>query len=705
MPDLLINDCFLALSRLRNKIVEIESRRFPSHGHRIAVEFFTYLLDEFETALSRIQTEINKYKTLDHRESLQTMLSFLKSDFPSYLGKLESTTSEQVPTEIVRPLETLTHRVFPHVRLLFHPFNGHNYSFINVLRVISKKVRALNEEIDPESEFIKLLGTEAKPEGGRSAKPICLGFVSFPALEKNSCLQHSLTAHEIGHIIASERVHLLLRKKGDLKQQIKTRLRNSMHNISEKDQPRVVDSCMKLLRAYLNELYCDLAAFYLFGWATLLSMRDYSLGLDDLDDLSPSHPPYRLRIRYVLRYAGILEEAPCEERAGENSAPIGELPQPIQRILADLRSNANDEDTLQSLMRSNPYFRIVFDLLEEWTSDIEADVDMCFSSIRPRGDKLDIQTITHLIKRLQRKVTPNLVTEVFDSETDFVDQTDIRHILVAAWFHKVAFVDALEHLDYLEESAVADRLSLRAIEINYVHRHHKSFISYLEAKGYSRSKLGLVPPCERNRSGFQDGVLNSDEIIKRLRSQTENRIDVTPLLSHRQIADGAVDVRLGNEFIVIRKTAFPGLDVGQKGVISRQMGQYQERHKIDFGSQFVLHPNDLVLGSTLEYISLPEDVFAYVLSRSSWGRLGLLIATATAVNPGYKGCLTLELINLGEVPIVVYPGLPVAQLIFHPAQGGKYEGRYTCPTGPGFSAVHQDIVENAFWSSPYEPSL
>ena len=59
---------------------------------------------------------------------------------------------------------------------------------------------------------------------------------------------------------------------------------------------------------------------------------------------------------------------------------------------------------------------------------------------------------------------------------------------------------------------------------------------------------------------------------------------------------------------------------------------------------------------------------AYVVGRSSWGRLGLIVATAIGVHPGFAGPLTLELRNLGETPLRLYPGQPIAQLFFHPVQ-------------------------------------
>jgi deoxycytidine triphosphate deaminase len=135
--------------------------------------------------------------------------------------------------------------------------------------------------------------------------------------------------------------------------------------------------------------------------------------------------------------------------------------------------------------------------------------------------------------------------------------------------------------------------------------------------------------------------------------------------------------------------------------LKEEIQRYQFRVSKRPHEKLVLHPQQLVLGATLEYLSFPDCIGGYVLSRSSWGRLGLIIATATFVNPGFKGCLTLELLNLGEVPLVLYPGIRVAQLVLHKVYGkpGMHESRYRCPTEPEFSRVYQD-EELQFWGEP-----
>jgi dCTP deaminase len=199
-------------------------------------------------------------------------------------------------------------------------------------------------------------------------------------------------------------------------------------------------------------------------------------------------------------------------------------------------------------------------------------------------------------------------------------------------------------------------------------------------------------------------ILNGEEIRERmLRSDYDKKLLITPLLDEEQIGPASVDIRLGSSLIISRKTYIESQDVTSQ-VSARQVERrVYERLRLKYNTKFVLHPNELILGVTFEYISLPSDTFCTVASRSSWGRLGLVVATASAVQPGFKGCLTLELANLSESPIALYPGLPVGQLVFHDvsAQGGykTYEGRYDCPTEadlPGFYNKGSD-KELAFW--------
>jgi dCTP deaminase len=199
-------------------------------------------------------------------------------------------------------------------------------------------------------------------------------------------------------------------------------------------------------------------------------------------------------------------------------------------------------------------------------------------------------------------------------------------------------------------------------------------------------------------------VLNQSE-IERLMSHTDykQKLLVTPLLSRDQFGPASIDIRLGSSIIVPRRTFVGSHDVTDKKMVRQVERRLYDRIRLKYHSEFVLHPNQLILAVTLEYISLPFDIFCQVASRSSWGRLGLVVATAAIVQPGFKGCLTLELANLSDSPIALYPGLLVGQLVFMrvEAASGKalYQGRYDCPTEAGlpqFFAKDMD-EEMRFW--------
>src|SRR3954453_15497787 len=110
---------------------------------------------------------------------------------------------------------------------------------------------------------------------------------------------------------------------------------------------------------------------------------------------------------------------------------------------------------------------------------------------------------------------------------------------------------------------------------------------------------------------------------------------VTPLIDHSQIGEASVDIRLGPDIIVARRatgaTAFDAADAPSFRDALRARQEYIRR---GLGDSFHLQPGEFAIARSLEYIALPKDVSAEALGRSSWGRLGLTIATATMVNPG-----------------------------------------------------------------------
>lgn len=156
-------------------------------------------------------------------------------------------------------------------------------------------------------------------------------------------------------------------------------------------------------------------------------------------------------------------------------------------------------------------------------------------------------------------------------------------------------------------------------------------------------------------------ILKTDKIAELLRAREEDPLIIVP----EPVIDmgaGAVDLRLGTWFLTFRHTRIPLQQSDDKPEVARQLAKM---HYVPFGEKFYLHPRSFVLGITLEWIRLKRNLVGIVTGKSSLGRCGLIIATATGVHPGFTGCLTLELTNLGEIPIAIEPGMQICQLFLH----------------------------------------
>ena len=150
-------------------------------------------------------------------------------------------------------------------------------------------------------------------------------------------------------------------------------------------------------------------------------------------------------------------------------------------------------------------------------------------------------------------------------------------------------------------------------------------------------------------------ILSDKDIKKYLR---EKKLVVEPLEDpDDQIQSAWIDLRLGNEFRVFRVIGTPYLDP------KIHIDSYTELIRIT-DRPFILHPGEFVLGRTKERIKLPDDIAACIDGRSSLGRLGVVIhVTSGWVDPGWDGILTLEITNVGKMPIALYPEMKVCKLI------------------------------------------
>jgi len=151
-------------------------------------------------------------------------------------------------------------------------------------------------------------------------------------------------------------------------------------------------------------------------------------------------------------------------------------------------------------------------------------------------------------------------------------------------------------------------------------------------------------------------VILSDVTIHQ--ALTEGRIVIDPMMDGA-VQPSSVDLRIDRYFRVFRNDTTPFIDPKQPQEDLTELVEVQD------GGAFILHPGEFVLGSTLERVAVADDMVGRLEGKSSLGRLGLLIhSTAGFVDAGWDGHLTLELSNVANLPIALYPAMKIGQISF-----------------------------------------
>ncbi|MBL7147572.1 MAG: dCTP deaminase [Nanoarchaeota archaeon] len=122
----------------------------------------------------------------------------------------------------------------------------------------------------------------------------------------------------------------------------------------------------------------------------------------------------------------------------------------------------------------------------------------------------------------------------------------------------------------------------------------------------------------------------------------------------------SIDLRLSNKFRFFKKSNVTHIDV--KEIDMDKLMEFKESKE---GEPVVIHPRDLIIGSTIEHVELPDDLVGTLDGRSSLGRLGIVVhSTANSIDPGFKGNITLEMSNINSVPVRLWPGMRICRLTF-----------------------------------------
>ena len=176
-------------------------------------------------------------------------------------------------------------------------------------------------------------------------------------------------------------------------------------------------------------------------------------------------------------------------------------------------------------------------------------------------------------------------------------------------------------------------------------------------------------------------LLSDRDIKEQIASQ---RVGIEPF-DPAMVQPSSVDVRLDRFFRVFENHKYSEIDPSiEQPELTRELEVSPNEH-------FILHPGEFVLASTYEVITLPDDIAGRLEGKSSLGRLGLLThSTAGFIDPGFSGHITLELSNVANLPVKLFPGMKIGQLCLiklsspaeHPYGSAVYGSRYQGQRGP-----------------------
>ena len=189
-------------------------------------------------------------------------------------------------------------------------------------------------------------------------------------------------------------------------------------------------------------------------------------------------------------------------------------------------------------------------------------------------------------------------------------------------------------------------------------------------------------------------ILSDRTIQKKLDT---DQLVITPLHPD-DIQPASVDLHLEPAIRIFNNSELTYIDIKQNIEDATTLIEMPDQN-----SPYMLQPGEFILGSTIEHIELPDNLVARLEGKSSLGRIGLVIhSTAGFIDPGFKGNITLELSNLSNLPITLYPNMKIAQISFMtmttPARriygSPELHSRYQGQKGPTASRYHQDYQKD-----------
>lgn len=694
--------------KLRAQLKEFQTEHYPREAVLIA-RIFDTIASRGETLLTAIHKRppLNRSDKHDLR-----VLAEVVQTIHSHVRYLSSTDHISTPPGIQTAISNLIERFFcpalncntDDVVALVRPQWHYNLKFVGLIETLKRAEAIIDIDHGKGPNYADLDELlcdlwVAYPNAKHSPKHIAV--LSFAGLDRDDVLLYPLLAHEIGHFIDAsyqETIHQNPKVTPpswwpSLDEVIEAieRVEPSpelLRPVAAQFHQQLWKSLVDRLLSCMRELTADLLATRMLGVAYFFALAEFMKPQvtwpQKVIEEEEGYPGIAFRIQNVIEELcgpspamSMLEQLAYLRR----EQPGGAIDLGLKHLEA---WNRRVKDHVWPETGSSGAKRVLEDLAEKKLQEALPRLRELVRIVIPDSRTYRVpSSIDHLVSLLSKRIPPFQVPITATGVRDAAEHASFSDVLFAGWFYQVAYGDDYEEsVDDVHEQHGRYRdtctLLFKAIELS----GSDEVITRIRAKN-SNDTRELVSLSDSRSIG----VLSGPAVLARLiDTDDERRLSLCPFLGISVVSGSSVDIHLGNWFRIATRTQTPSLNLANPADWARAR-DCQEEEFVGFGKAFVLHPGDFALGVSLEYVQMPSDIMAYVEGKSSLGRAGIIIATASTIAPGFGGCIVLELCNAGTVPLILAPGMPIAQLVFQELSevlppDWRYRGRFRCQVKP-----------------------
>lgn len=695
-----------ALTRLIESI--LHDPQFPSEAQRIAWVFWA-LTDRIGTRLEAMLPWGDTPALYDPH--MVRRLAHVIHELHASLRYLSSSDPSSTPPSVQFAVSDLVRRhVTPifgsskdehDVVVLVRPQWKYNFKFVDLMGMLRNLVNLAdlepNANVDDDDLHEFLLDfwaaqaraaardrhaerdLSAVEPGANTSPPRFAAVVSFSALDRDDPLLYPLLAHEVGHFIdlcsrpvLHERAETLAKLELAIQtEQLREMLtaefgadRAARDLGDTKAYTYWINRWQHVVHVCLAEVTADLLATRMMGPAFFLALAELLKTMAPLGDgviALDCYPDLRLRLRYVWDELRVMypdiDGASLESLFGMSGQQATRT-ETLQRAMSHLRGWLDE-------LRPEPRVGVPSSMDERMAALLTDKLP----SVLPRLHEIARETIPsdrtpaltvdtlHLVEMLEARLPPFVVTP---GAADDRTHCGFAEILTAAWLYQFGSGESREESmsprAAQREYRVTSDLVFKALELDASRNLLPQTTPLSPADGAGEP---LAP------RGAVSGPTLRASMLRHSDRPSPDRLVVVPPFGEAAINAASLELHLGHWFRTSRRSTHKPIDLfnARGWEYARRVGQEEVYVRGD--GTFTLPPGGFALSTTIEYVAVPHDMMAYLASKASLGRAGLIVTTAGQVSPGFKGCFVLELVNAGDVPLVLRPFMPIAQLVFH----------------------------------------